>query len=104
MNPYQSTFAGSFGDAFVTKLSSGGNTLVYSTYLDGSGSDGGQGIAVDGSGKVVLADLGAYQASGRLLSCRDDEMTLQTRSGSWIVVNRQETRSIRELVARGRQA
>jgi frataxin-like iron-binding protein CyaY len=55
-------------------------------------------------GKVVLADLGAYQASGRLLSCRDDEMTLQTRSGSRIVVNRQETRSIRELVARGRQA
>lgn len=48
-------------------------------------------------GKVVLADLGSYQVSGRLLSCRQDELTLQTRSGSRIVVNCQETRTIREL-------
>jgi hypothetical protein len=48
-------------------------------------------------GKNVLADLGAYQVSGRLLSCRQDELTLQTRTGSRILVNRLETRSIREL-------
>jgi len=48
-------------------------------------------------GKVVLADLGSYQVSGRLLSSRGDEMTLQTRSGSRILINRLETRSIREL-------
>jgi hypothetical protein len=48
-------------------------------------------------GKIVLADLGSYQVSGRLLSSRGDDITLQTRSGSRIVVNRQETRTIREL-------
>lgn len=45
-------------------------------------------------GKNVLADLGADQVSGKLLSCRDGELTLQTRTGSRILV---ETRSIREL-------
>ena len=48
-------------------------------------------------GKVVLADLGAYQVRGKLLSCRDEELTLQTRTGARILVNRLETRSIREL-------
>ncbi len=35
---YQATIQGS-QDAFVTKLSPAGNTLIYSTYLGGSGSD-----------------------------------------------------------------
>lgn len=48
-------------------------------------------------GKVVLADLGSYQVSGRLLSSRGDDITLQTRSGSRILINRLEARSIREL-------
>jgi hypothetical protein len=48
-------------------------------------------------GKNVLADLGAYQVSGRLLSSLGDDITLQTRTGSRILVNRLETRSIREL-------
>jgi hypothetical protein len=48
-------------------------------------------------GKVVLADLGTYSISGRLISCRQDELTLQTRTGSRILVNRLETRTIREL-------
>ena len=34
-------------DVFVTKLNPEGSALVYSTYLGGGGSDGGQGIAVD---------------------------------------------------------
>ena len=47
-NPVQA--AGSGGtDAFVTKLSANGFTLLYSTYLGGSGDDGGLGIAVDSS-------------------------------------------------------
>ena len=54
-------------------------------------------------GKVVLADLGSYQISGRLLSSRGDELTLQTRSGSRILINRQETRSIRELAGKKRR-
>ena len=36
-------------NAFVTKLNAGGAGLVYSTYLGGSLSDGGNGIAVDSS-------------------------------------------------------
>jgi uncharacterized repeat protein (TIGR01451 family) len=41
---------------FVTKLSSSGNSLVYSTYLGGSDSDiGGGSIAVDGAGSAYVA-------------------------------------------------
>ena len=39
-------------DAFVTKLNAAGNDLVYSTYLGGSSSDFGFGIAVDASGNA----------------------------------------------------
>ncbi len=49
--PFQATNAGS-GDAFVTKLSPAGNTLVYSTYLGGSANESGDGIAVDSAGSV----------------------------------------------------
>ena len=48
-------------------------------------------------GKIVLADLGSYAVSGRLLSCRQDEMTLETRAGTRILINRLETRSVREM-------
>ena len=37
------------GDAFVTKINPAGNALVYSTYLGGSGTERGYGIAVDSS-------------------------------------------------------
>jgi hypothetical protein len=48
-DPYQGTNAGVV-DAFVTKLSAAGNSLIYSTYLGGSDIDEGHGIAVDTSG------------------------------------------------------
>ena len=35
VNPYQSSKAGCYSDAFVTKLSSTGSELLYSTYLGG---------------------------------------------------------------------
>jgi len=38
-NPYQSSYSGGSWDAFVSKLSSTGTSLVYSTYLGGSGDD-----------------------------------------------------------------
>jgi len=44
-NPYQTDQTD--WDAFVTKLSASGSSLVYSTYLGGSGADYGEGIAVD---------------------------------------------------------
>jgi len=53
LNPYQED-QGSL-DAFVSKLSSSGNSLIYSTYLGGSSSDGGSDIAIDTSGDVYIA-------------------------------------------------
>ena len=56
----QTAYGGGTGDAFVTKLNSAGNGLVYSTYLGGSGGVGGSdgdnsfGIAVDASGNAYI--------------------------------------------------
>ena len=41
-------------DAFITKLSSSGSALSYSTYLGGANDDGGNGIAVDSSGNAYV--------------------------------------------------
>ena len=58
---FQTTFGGSFGDAFVTKLNATGTQLVYSTYLGGGGVDGGSAIAVDGWGSAyVTGSAGLY--------------------------------------------
>ena len=54
---FQTIYAGgwgSFGDAFVSKLNATGSALVYSTYLGGSGADGGYGIALDASGNAYV--------------------------------------------------
>jgi hypothetical protein len=58
-NPIQATFGGGFpdGDAFVTKLNTGGNALVYSTYLGGSDNDIGFEIAVDSGGNAHVAGV-----------------------------------------------
>jgi hypothetical protein len=42
-------------DAFVTKISPDGSSLVYSTYVGGSGTESGNGIAVDASGNAFVA-------------------------------------------------
>jgi hypothetical protein len=42
-------------EAFVTKLNPTGTALVYSTYLGGSGCDGGVSIAVDSAGNAYVA-------------------------------------------------
>jgi hypothetical protein len=54
LNPYQMTFQGGEYDAFVTKLSNSGNSLIYSTYLGGVGGEYGQRIAIDGSGNAFV--------------------------------------------------
>ena len=53
-NPYQGSYSGGYSEAFVTKLSSNGSTLIYSTYLGGSSNDGGNDIAIDNSGNVYV--------------------------------------------------
>ncbi len=52
-NALQPTFGG-YQDAFVTKLSADGATLIYSTYLGGEGGDEGLSIAVDGAGNAYV--------------------------------------------------
>ena len=46
--------AGSFSDAFVSKFGPAGNNLVYSTFLGGSDTDQGTGIAVDLEGAAYV--------------------------------------------------
>lgn len=54
LNAYDTSYNGG-ADAFVTKFNPAGNTLAFSTYLGGSGSDKGWDIAVDNSGNVWVA-------------------------------------------------
>ncbi|MCP4583861.1 MAG: hypothetical protein GY839_19800 [candidate division Zixibacteria bacterium] len=54
VNPYDGSYNGGAYDAFVTKLSSAGDSLTYSTYLGGDGYDIGWGIAVDSSGSAYV--------------------------------------------------
>lgn len=54
VNALQPTFGG-VEDVFVAKLAPGGTGLVYATYLGGSGSDRGFGIAVDATGSAYVA-------------------------------------------------
>jgi len=53
VNAAQSTFGGSV-DAFVAKFDPTGSTLLYSTFLGGSGDDRGFAIAVDASGNAYI--------------------------------------------------
>ena len=52
-SPFQADGGGG-QNAFVTKLNAAGNALVYSTYLGGSDSETGRGIAVDASGSAYV--------------------------------------------------
>jgi hypothetical protein len=61
-------------DVFITKLDASGTALVYSSYLGGSDSDSGAGIAVDAEGSAYVtgstssvnfpATLGTFDTSG----------------------------------------
>jgi hypothetical protein len=55
LNPYQTYPDDNSDNAFVTKLSSSGNSLIYSTYLGGGSIDRGEGIAIDDSGNAYVA-------------------------------------------------
>jgi hypothetical protein len=53
-NALQPTYGGGAHDAFVAKLNAAGSALVYSTYLGGTGEDGGFAIAVNGAGNAYV--------------------------------------------------
>jgi hypothetical protein len=52
-NAFQPNYAGGW-DSFVTKISADGSSLIYSTYLGGSGTEGGGAIAVDAAGNAYI--------------------------------------------------
>ncbi len=54
VNAYQPTRAGDT-DAFLAKINPAGSALLYATYLGGSGSDRGSGVAIDQSGNAYVA-------------------------------------------------
>jgi len=93
--PLTAAAQGSLGggrDAFVSKLNSSGTALLYSTYLGGSGTDSGNGIAIDAGGAAYITGsttssnfpvLGAYQ--GTLGGQQDGFVTKLNAAGSGIV-------------------
>jgi hypothetical protein len=56
VNPIQAARAGG-NDVFITKFNAAGSALVYSTYLGGTGSDNGYGIAVDPAGCACVVGM-----------------------------------------------
>ena len=55
---FQTSFNG-VNDAFVTKLNSTGSSLIYSTFLGGSGNDGANGVAVNAAGNAYVTGVSA---------------------------------------------
>ena len=54
VNPVQSANAG-FYDAFLAELNAAGASLIFSTYLGGSGNEKAHAVAVDSAGNIYLA-------------------------------------------------
>jgi hypothetical protein len=52
---FQPVYGGGNDDAFVTEFDPTGSTVIYSTYLGGSNTDNGYGIAVDTAGSAYVA-------------------------------------------------
>lgn len=52
---FQKTFGGGNADAFVTKISPTGASIIYSSYLGGTNTDVGNSIAVDTNGSAYIA-------------------------------------------------
>ena len=51
---FQAQHAGGISDAYVAKVNATGSALVYAGFLGGLGDDGGNSIAVDGSGNAYV--------------------------------------------------
>jgi len=90
-NAYQSNRNGA-NDAFVSKFSSDGDTLLYSTYLGGSENDAAYGIAIDNEGNTYTTGYtasdnfpteNAYQGSSG--GSRDAFVTKLSGSGATLV-------------------
>jgi hypothetical protein len=54
---YDTSFSGGIGDAFITKLNSSGNALLYSTFVGGSSNEYGRDLVVDGTGNAYILGI-----------------------------------------------
>jgi hypothetical protein len=80
-NAFQSTGTGD--DAFVAKLNTSGNELLYSTYLGGNGADFGNGIALDSSGNAYVT---GYTESANFPSMNSIQETLKGSGDAFVTV------------------
>ena len=69
-NPAQSKFGGA-RDAFVTKLSSNGKSILFSTYIGGTGVDSAYGITLDsGNAPIIVGDTTSSNMAGTAASAQ----------------------------------
>jgi hypothetical protein len=93
--PLEGAFQGTIGgseDAFVTKFSADGQSLVYSTFVGGAGYDLARSVAVDGTNRVVLtgetqsADFPvSHAAQGTLTGGTDAFVTKMSINGASLI-------------------
>ena len=81
-NPLQHSLGSADGNAFVAELSADGQALVYATYLGGSGSDSGNGIAVDAAGNAYVT---GYTWSPNFPTTQPFQPTLGSPNGNAFV-------------------
>jgi len=51
---FQTTFGGGTTDAFLTKISADGSSILYSTFFGGNGNDAAEGLSIDSLGNVYM--------------------------------------------------
>ena len=78
---HQTTFGGAY-DAFVTKFNSSG-VRQWTTYYGGTGSENGNGIALDGSGNIYV--VGTTTSTSGIATTGSFQSTLTGSSGGFIV-------------------
>ena len=82
VNPLQaSNKSPSSGNGFVAKLNPSGSTLIYSTYLGGSGGDSASGIALDSAGNAYVT---GYTQSADFPTVNPLQATLNGSSNAFV--------------------
>ena len=77
VNAFQGTYPGGF-DAFLSKISPDGSSLLYSTYFGGYGSDLSSSVAIDAAGDMVIA---GYTSSTNLPVANAYQSTVSANGG-----------------------
>jgi uncharacterized protein (TIGR03437 family) len=81
-NPPSTDESETSDDAFVSKISADGSTLIYSTFIGGTGSDSANAIAVDASGDAYIT--GSTQSTDFPLSNAFQSKNLGAFSNSFV--------------------